>query len=230
MLDDYQIPAASLIGALLFAFVYLYARVRTVRTLLWLLGVAATEVYALFFWRVTMSVNAAIPWPFHGTLATSAPWMAVCGQVALMVASAFFLASLSPLGFRIGQRRILYVIPYIAPLLAYTVLLYGPLRNPGPDQTWIFLLLAFIAIAVAFLWSLRDNVIPIWLAELIVLVAAAACLWFFHFGNYYWPLWIGISGNLLMTALLVLYTYRRLTPGVFFAVSAICCHPWRRPS
>ncbi len=218
MLDDYQIPAVALIGALLFAFVYLAVRVRSTRNLLWLLGIGCTELYALFFWRVTMSVHSPMAWPFQGTLPPSAPWMSIVGPTALMVASAFLLASLSPLSFRLGRRRILYIVPYIAPLVVYSILSNGLLPHPHGAQIWIYLLLAWSAIGVAFLWSLQDNVIPIWLSELVVFTAAVACAWFFDHGNIYWPLWIGISGNLLMMALLVLYTYRRLSPGVFFAV------------
>lgn len=214
MLDDYQIPAAALIGALLPAFAYLAVRVRRARTLLWLLGMIFTEIYALFFWRMTMSVNSSIVWPFHGTLAPGSAWMVVTGQTALIVASAFFLGSLSPLSFRLGGRRILYVIPYIAPLVVYTILVSGPMVQPQGAERIVLYLLASATILVAFLWSLRDNVIPIWFAELIVLIAALGCLWFFQHGDFKGPMWIGISGNLMMTALLVIYTYRRTTPGV----------------
>lgn len=227
MLDDYQIPAVALLGALLLAFAYLYARLRNARTLLWLLGVVCMFVYSLFFWRVTMSVNPPLPWLFHGTLAPSSPWMSVVGQTALMVASAFLLASLSPLTFRLGRRHILYVIPYIAPLILYTILSYGPLSHPHGQEIWIYLILAWLAIVIAGLWSLRDNVIPIWLAETVVLAAAVGCVWFFLRGDIYWPLWIGISGNLLMTALLVVFTWRRLTPGVLLSVFGLVV--WATP-
>ncbi len=214
MLDDYQIPAAAIIGALLPAFVYLAVRVRRARTVLWLLGIVFTEIYALFFWRVTMSENPLIAWPFHGTLAPGSAWMVVAGQTALIVASAFFLASLSPLSFRLGGRRILYVIPYIAPLVAYTILVSGPVAHPQGAERFLLYALAAVTILVAFLWSLRDNIIPIWFAELIVLIAALGCLWYFQHDDFIGPMWIGISGNLLMTSLLVIYTYRRTTPGV----------------
>ncbi len=218
MLDDYQIPAVALLGALLLAFGYLYARLRDARTLLWLFGVGCMLVYAIFFWRVTMSVNQPMRWLFHGTLPLSSSWMCVVGQTALIVASALLLASLSPLAFRLGRRRILYVIPYIAPLIVYTILSYGPLPHPHGGQIWIYPVLAWMAIAVAGLWSLRDGVIPVWLAESVVLAAAVGCGWFFLHGNIDWPLWIGISGNLLMTALLVIFTWRRATPGVLLSV------------
>ncbi len=218
MLDDYQIPAVALLGALLFAFGYLYARLRNTRTLLWLLGTFCMFVYACFFWRVTMSLNPPMPWLFHGTVAPSSRWMSVVSQTALMTASAFLLASLSPLTFRLGRRRILYVIPYTAPLIVYTILSYGPLMHPQGGQIWIYLILAWMAIAVAAIWSLQDGVIPIFVAEIVVFAAAIGCCWFFLHGNIYWPLWIGISSNLLMTALLVIFTWRRITPGVLLSV------------
>ena len=214
MLDDYQIPAIALIGALLPAFAYLAVRVRSARTVLWLLGLAFTEVEALLFWRVTMSVNPLIRWPFHGTLAPDSSWMVVVGYTTLTVASAFFLASLSPLSFRIGRWRILYVFPYIVPLVAYTILVSGPMVHPQGAQKVLLYLLAAATIFVAFLWSLRENVIPIWFAELIVLIAALGCIGYFRHNDFSGPMWIGISGNLMMTALLVLYAYRRATPGV----------------
>lgn len=215
MLDDYQIPACALLGTLILAFWYLHRRVRSVRTLLWLLGMVFAELHAVLFWRVTMTGRSLIPWPFRGSLSPASPWMNVVSETAMMVASALFLASLSPLTFRLGRRRVLFVLPYIAPLLAYTILYYGFAPHPMGWMLGVYLGLAACTISVAAIWSLNDGVIPIWLAELVVGAAALGCAYFYAHGDVLWPLRIGISGNLLMTALLVVYTFRRATPGVF---------------
>lgn len=228
MLDDYQIPAGALLAALMFAFWYLHRRVRTVRTLLWLLGIFFAELHAALFWRVTNSVSPLIPWVFRGRLSPSSPWMSVVSESAMMIASALFLGSLSPLTFRVGHRRVLFVIPYIAPLLAYTILYYGFVPRPEGWMLWVYVALAACAIAVAGVWSFSGGVIPVWLAELIVTAAAVGCGYSYLHGNVFWPLSIGISGNLLMTALLVIYTFRRATPGVLLTTIGFAM--WAVPS
>ncbi len=221
MLDDYQIPAVAILSVLALAFAYLYVRLRNVRTLLWLLGIVCTLIYSVTFWRVTMSVNSSMPWPFHGSLAPSSQWMRIVYQMMLVVATAFFLGSLSPVSFRLGKWRILYVFPYIVPLIVNSVLCNPRQQYAHGLQIAIYVVLIGISVVVAIIWSYKNPVVPVWIAETVVFCAAALCYRSFLLGNVYWPLRIGISGNLLMTALLVLFTWRRASPGVLFAVTGL---------
>jgi len=216
MFDDYQVPAAALVTALLLAFGYLDHHFRSARIRLWLLAMLCVEVHTLFFWRVSNSHSTILPWAFSGDLSPSQPWMAVVAEVALMLCSALFLASLSPLSFRIGKLRVLYVVPYTIPLILYSILVYTFGRVPG-HLFWVYVALAACTLVSGLTWSVARGTLPVWLSTLIVAVAAIGSLPFFLYGNVYWPLRVVQSGNMLMTALLVIYTFRRLTPGVLLS-------------
>jgi hypothetical protein len=209
MFDDYQIPAIALIGALMLAFVYLHLRFRSVRTLLWILAICCAELQAILIW-----ILAHLALPPASTLHIG---MNVVGESALMLSSALFLASLSPLSFRVGKFRILFVVPYIIPLLTYSILYYGFPAQFSVQYAWVYCFLAGWAVLVAFAWSLQDGAIPVWLALVVVTFAAVVALPSFMHGNVYFPLVLVESGNMLMTALLVVYTYPRLSPGVVLA-------------
>jgi His Kinase A (phospho-acceptor) domain len=209
MFDDYQIPAIALIGALMLAFVYLHLRFRSLRTFLWIAALCCAELQAIIIWLLGHLVFAANSSVRIG--------MDVVGETALMLSSALFLASLSPLSFRIGKIRILYVVPYTIPLLAYSIMYYGYPADFSVHHAWVYCFLAGWAVLVAFAWSLQNGAIPIWLAVIVVAFAAMIALPSFLHGNVYFPLVLIESGNMLMTALLVVYTYPRLSPGVLLA-------------
>jgi signal transduction histidine kinase len=214
MPDDYQIPSITLIAALMLAFAYLHARFRSVRTLLWMLALSCTGLQEILLWMVNQWVippGVGIP---HAVV-----WLKVAGESLLMLSSALFLASLSPFGFQVGQRRILFVVPYTVPLLLYTFLYYGYTQYSTRPFLWVYLLLAYWAAAVAVPWSLQKGPVPVWLSVLIVAVAGAICIPYYIHGNVYFPLLVVESGNMLMAALLVVYNFRRLSPGVFLTTS-----------
>ena len=126
MPDDYQIPSITLIAALMLAFAYLHSRFRSVRTLLWMLALSCTGLQEILLWMVNQWVI-----PAGAGTPPSVVWLKVAGESALMLSSALFLASLSPLGFQVGRRRVLFVVPYTIPLLLYTVLYYGFSQHSG---------------------------------------------------------------------------------------------------
>ena len=171
MFDDYQVPAAALVTALLLAFGYLDHHFRSARIRLWLLAMLCVEVHSLFFWRVSNSHSTILPWAFSGDLSPSQPWMAVVAEVALMLCSALFLASLSPLSFRIGKLRVLYVVPYTIPLILYSILVYTFGRVPG-HLFWVYVALAACTLVSGLTWSVARGTLPVWLSTLIVAVAA----------------------------------------------------------
>jgi signal transduction histidine kinase len=145
--------------------------------------------------------------------------MKVAGESALVLSSALFLASLSPLAFQIGRVRVLFVVPYIFPILVYSVLYYGVSQHPTGTFLLVYCLLAYTSATVAFVWSLRKGNIPIWLTIVIALCAGIVGIPSFVHGDVYWPLLVVESINMMMTALLVLLNFRRLSPGVFLAIS-----------
>ena len=116
MPDSYHLPALVLTVLLLPAFFQLYLRFRDTRTLLWFLGFFFACIRMLQFYNLGW-------WNYSDTQVH--PWIAAVGQTSILISSALFLASLAPLGFRIGRVRILYAVPFAIPLVAYAFLIYG---------------------------------------------------------------------------------------------------------
>lgn len=216
MPDYYQIPSLVLIALLLPAFGHLYLRFRDTRTLLWFLGflfalVRMLLIYPLGWWNVSNG--------FH-------PWLQATGQTSILVGSALFLASLSPLRFRVGRFHVLYVIPYIIPLVVYSVLLYGVFHGIAPQGplNLLFPALGMVAFVPCIFWAMQKGRVPIWLtAGYCTVLSISAFLAFFIMGPA-WPLTFVECANHLMTALLLVFTFRRISAGV--ALSATGFAAW----
>jgi signal transduction histidine kinase len=207
MFDDYQIPAMALIAALMLAFGYLHVRFRSVRTLLWLIALGCAEVQAVLVWLIANSPRVA-----H-----LGPSISIAAEVARLLSTALFLGSLSPRTFRIGRHDILYVIPYIVPVLIYGSLYYGISRHPAGPLLLLFWALALWTAVAAFLWGIRPGPVPIWINLVVILGVASACVPLLYRGDVHLPLLLGESSTMLITALLVLYTVKRISPGVILA-------------
>lgn len=216
MPDYYHIPALVLTELLLPAFGYLYLRFRDARTLLWFLG---------FFFAVISMVLARFEGPW--AVANNAhPWMVAGGQVAIQVSTALFLASLSPARFRLGRFSILYVIPYALPIVIASVLAYGVFRGltPAGPEVFIFPALGAVTMFVALLWGAAKSRLPKWLGISYGAIVGSAILWVCFVAGSTWAL-IGVQcANLLMTAILLPFVFRRMTPGV--VLSALGFAAW----
>lgn len=219
MPDWYQMPALILTALLLPAFGHLYARTRDTRNLLWFLAFFATVV-SLFL------LYPASAWEMWDS---QKPWTAAWGQACAMLASGLFLASLSPLSFRIGRVRILYVIPFILPLIAYAILGYGVyhLQTPHGALYWVFPALALISIGVGLRWGAAKGSLPPAIGILMCVLFGGVALELYFRRGIYWPLVLAESGNHVMTALLVISVFRRVSPGV--VISAVGFVVWALP-
>lgn len=214
MFDDYQIPAILLIAALLLAFSYLHSRFRSVRTLLWLLALSCAEFQSLLQWMVGHWLI-----PASGHVPPAVIWLTVGSESAFMLSSAFFLASLSPVSFKVGKIEMLYVVPYTIPILIYSVLYYGVTLPTGRPFLWVYGFLAFWAAAVAVLWGFQKGRAPLWVAALVIGFATAIGIVFFIQRDVHLPLLVVEAGNMFMTTLLVCEAFPRLSPGVFLTSS-----------
>lgn len=211
MHDFYHIPALVLTFLLLPAFGFLYLRFRDTRTLLWLLGfllamVRMVQHYRLGWWDFS---NAGI----H-------PWLAAAGETSVLISSALFLASLSPLRFRIGRLKLLYVIPFVLPLAVFSILFEGVFHGIAPSGPLflVFAALGSISVVVAFLWGVQNDTTPSWLGGSICGAAGVFTLWaFFTQGASFAVVSTECSAH-LVTAILVVFVFRRFTPGVFLSV------------
>jgi signal transduction histidine kinase len=204
--DHYHIPALVLTELLLPAFGYLYLRFRDTRTLLWFLG---------FFSAVISMVLARFesPWLLASSLQ---PWTFAAGQVAIQVSTALFLASLSPVRFRLRRFEVLYVIPYALPAVIASVLAYGVFHGVTPKGLQVFAVpaLGAVALFVALLWGAAKSNLPRWIGISYCAALGSFVLWVYFVGGVTWALIAVQSANLLMTALLLFFVFRRLTPGV----------------
>jgi signal transduction histidine kinase len=176
-----------------------------------MLALSCAEIQAILLWL-------AAHWPQAAAKTSTAVWwMNLVGETALMLSSALFLVSLSPLSFRVGRIRTLYAVPYSIPILLYTILFYGVSQHPTGHLLWFYGFLAFWAAGVGFAWTLARRAIPIWLTTIILGFAAGIAIHFFAEGNVYLPL-LGVqSANMLIAAMLVVYTFPRSSPGVMLA-------------
>jgi signal transduction histidine kinase len=211
MPDTYHAPALILTALLLPAFGYLYHRYRDARTLLWLLGFLLSIVAMLLLY----------PMGSRTALGDSGPWMKAAGRSAFLAGTAVFLASLSPLGFRFGGRRILYVIPFTAPLVLYSLLLYGVY---GGHPTHLALLLVFptlgaVSLVACYFWGADPYSMPRWLGIAGCVALGGVAYWVFLIQGATSPLFVVESANLFMTALLVAFVFRRISPGVVLTVT-----------
>ncbi len=210
MHDLYQIPALILTTLLLPAFAHLYMRSRDTRNLLWFLAFLFTTI------RMFLIYPAEKCYFSNGMQ----PWVGAAAQACALLASGLFLGSLSPLGFRLGKIRVLYVMPYTLPLLVYAVLSYGVFHGVAPHgaRFAVFPVLGMASAIVGLRWDQAKGALPAWTGTVACVLFSGLALWVLFHMSLYWPLVFAESGNHLVTALLVIFVFRRFSPGVIISV------------
>lgn len=211
MPDSYHIPALVLTALLLPVFGHLYRRYRDTRTLLWFLGFLFAIVRMVVFYR--------LPWWDFSDVAAH-PWMAAVGEMSIQVSAAVFLASLSPLSFRIGRLKLLYVVPFAIPLAVYAALIDGFFHGISPHGHLflIFPALGFLSLIAAFFWGIAGGSISKWLGAGACIVLGAIGLGICFAAGAGWPLTYVECANHFLTALLLIFVFRRISPGVVLSV------------
>jgi signal transduction histidine kinase len=211
MPDYYHVPALALSALLLPAYGYLYRRFRDTRTLLWFLGF----VFAL----VSMTLRY-IEWPWSAT-GNANLWITAAALICIQISSALFLASLSPSHFHLWRWNVLFVVPYIVPLVIATFTLYGLFHGTSPSDTrlWIFPILGTISLVIALFWGATQDRMPGWMGISFWTLMGSLTLWACLTAGVAWALTFAESANLLMTGLLVGFVFRRFSPGVVLSVT-----------
>ncbi len=211
MPDYYHAPALILSALLLPAFGYLYFRFRDTRTLLWFLG---------FVLALASMLLRYIEWPGNLSAQTRL-WMAAAGHTAMLISSALFLASLTPSRFRLGRYRVLYVTPYTIPLVMASLVFYGIFDGISPvgPRLWFFSGLGCVSFLVVLFWSAAQRHMPGWLGVSLCAVMGSLTLWVCFAAGAAWALTFAECANLLMTALLLLFVFRRVSPGVVLSAA-----------
>ncbi|MBV8630540.1 MAG: hypothetical protein JOZ83_06415 [Silvibacterium sp.] len=207
--EYYRVPTLALLSILVAVFAVLYFRARTYRTLFWLIG------WALAITRLVLQGN---PYGRHGIgLAVS--------NTAMALAALMLLASVSPV--HIGKRvRLTYLAAFACPLILYAVLasLYP---NPGRFLRIMDLCAALAFSAVAIYWSISKTNLPRWFTVCYVAGLDIVCMWLALLGQYDLLLRLAHSAISLMTAILILAAYRRLSAGVIFTATGLLV--WSSP-
>jgi signal transduction histidine kinase len=210
MPDYYHAPALILTALLLPAYGFLYLRSRDTRTLLWFLG--------FFFALVSMVLLYAMG--AQGFSNDLYPWMAATAQTAMQFSCALFLGSLSSLKFRLGRFQILFVIPYTLPLVAASIIFYGVFHGAsltGP-RFFIFPLLLGVSFSVGMIWGTAKGTVPSWLGVAFSGVLGCAAIWVCNSQGPGPALDFAQCVNLLMTVVLLIFVFRRFSPGIFLSV------------
>jgi len=209
MPDSYQAPALILTALLLPAFGYISLRFRDARTLLWFLGFLFAIVRMLLIYQFGS-------WHFSDGMH---PWLTAVGQTAIQISAALFVASLSPLRFRVGRFQVLYVIPFTIPLIVYSILLEGVFHGVMPTGPWFWLFpsLGAVSLVAGFFWGIARGSMPSWLGATACAVMGCIGLWLCFAMGGNWPLAFVESANHLMTAMLLFFVFRRFSPGVILS-------------
>jgi signal transduction histidine kinase len=210
MPDYYQVPALVLTALLLPAFGYMVLRFRDARTLLWFLGflfatLRMLQHYNLVSWYASNGLH---------------PWLAAAGQTSALISSALFLASLSPLRFRIGRFNVLYVIPFTIPIVAYSILFNGVFRGVQPTGPMflVFPALGAAALVAGCVWGAARGSMPVWVGIPVSIVLGSLGLWTCFALGGGWPLIFAECAIHFMTALLLVFVFRRVSAGVLLSV------------
>jgi signal transduction histidine kinase len=208
MPDLYHFPALILTALLLPAFGYLYLRFRDARSLLWFLG---------FFFAIVAMI---LLYTMDGYPGSGSPWLVVAGQIFIQLSAAMFLGSLSPLRFRVGRFHVLFVVPYAAFLVLYAVLFYGVFGGVQPSGPSFLIFPALIAMSfgVGVFWGMTKGTVPIWVgvsfsAVLGTFAILVCCLQGAGAGLTFVE-----CINVQMTVVLLVFVFRRFSPGVFLSV------------
>jgi two-component system, NtrC family, sensor kinase len=180
------------------------------RKLLWLAG------WAFCVLRLVIEASG------HG----ASGWGLAAAQSCMEIVPLMFLASLAP-QYLIHRPRIPFVVAFGVPLVAFTVLVSVD-PQPGLPVRVLLALCLFTAIAIAAAWSLRKNLVPVWLSLLIVGLVGAGCIVVMAQQQYQRVLMLAHSGILLMTAYLFVSAFRRLTAGVVFTSGGLAV--WALPA
>jgi signal transduction histidine kinase len=220
MPDYYHAPALALITLLLPAFGYLFLRSRNTRTLLWFLGFLLGAAHMLLHYKLG----------WWDPQSESRPWVMAASLSCGLASAALFFGSLSPLRFRVGRFQVLYVIPFSVPSILYAVLYAGVFKGVAPSGPLflIFPALGVVSLIAGLFWGSRKEALPFWAGSLVCAVFGSFALWLCFTQGLMRPITIVETGIHLITAVLLIYVYRRISPGMVLSVMGFVA--WSLPS
>lgn len=173
------------------------------RQLLWLAGWVLSVV------RLSLQTSG---WRLPG-------WHLALSLCALTLAPLMFLASLAP-QYVIRKPPVPFVAAFGLPVVMYCTMV-GLNPAPGPMGHLLLLACTVAGIAVTIEWSLYEQLLPFWISLTIVALVGGAAGWLTMRQQYGEVISLTHSGILLMTALLFLSAFRRLSTGLVFTVGGL---------
>jgi ABC-type sugar transport system permease subunit len=156
--------------------------------------------------------------------------MVAAGQGFILISSALFLASLSPLcASGVGRFQILYVIPFTLPMVAYTMLFHGVFHGKAPSGPLVLIFPAWgcFRSSLDFFWAIAKGSLPVWAGVLCCVVAAIPAFWLLHATGPGLPLTFVECCNHAMTAVLLISVFRRMSTGMILSVMGFAL--WASP-
>ncbi|WP_446744839.1 sensor histidine kinase [Silvibacterium acidisoli] len=203
MNDVYNGPTLALLSILVAVFAALYLRSRTQRRLLWLLGWSITAL------RLSLQISN---FGSHGLgLAIS--------YLCLELGPLMFLASMST-NSAVRSGTFKWIAIFTIPMAVYISMhVLVPHQGAAVHFTAVASVIALEAIAIT--WTVRCKVFPVGLRMFFSIVAAPVCLYMAWTGEAMRLLSLIHSAICLVAALLVLITYRRISPGVVFTATGL---------
>ncbi|KAA6457244.1 hypothetical protein DYQ86_23220 [Acidobacteria bacterium AB60] len=219
MQDWYQMPALFLTALLLPAFGHLYWRTRDTRNLLWFLAFLCAVARMLLLY----------PGNKTDFLEGSGGGVAAVGQALAMLSAGLFLGSLSTRWLRLGRSRVLYLIPFILPLIGYALLSHGIYHHKTPHGVMyaVFPTLIVASTLMGIAWDRSHRILPYGSGTISCLLFGGCALWLYFATRLYWPLILAESGIHVVSAMLVVAVFRRISPGVL--ISCLGFVAWSLP-
>lgn len=221
----YQVPTLILLAAAVAVFAGLWLQGRSLavheepadgrpgarrRQLLWLSGWVLCVVH--------LAAETA-GWEVPG-------WHLALSLCALELAPLMFLASLAP-QYVIRKPPLPFVAAFGLPVVVYCTIV-GVHPAPGPLGYLVLLACTVAAIALTVQWSLYEQLLPAWLSLSIVALVGGGAGWLTMHQQYSEVIALTHSGVLLMTALLFVSAFRRLSTGLVFTVGGLLV--WALPA
>lgn len=216
--DLYQVPTLALLAVLVAVFAALWLEGLSQPARLEKSGEAPTARHRQLLWLAGW-ICAAIDTAMQVAGWTGPGLGAAIDAAAMQLAPLMFLGSLAP-QYLSRKPRILYVVAFGLPVMVYCGII-GFHPHPDAAERTVVLVCTLFTIWVAIRWSLYKHLIPVWLSLLIVTAVGAVAIWLTVRQQYAQVGSLVHSGVLLVTALLFVSAFRRLSAGLVFTVGGM---------
>jgi two-component system, NtrC family, sensor kinase len=136
------------------------------------------------------------------------------------LAAVMFMGSMAPTYFLKSRIKVSYILLFSVPLTVFIVMT-SLFPSLGIPLRIIDSLAAIAVVIVGVHWGSQSSLLPRWFTMWFAVVVGGVCICLTFAGEYEFVMRLAQSSVSLMTAVLVLAVYRRLSPGVIFTVTGL---------